>query len=279
MAWFLNIIKPQINNTTSKESEVPANLWKLCPGCNEMIYFKEWEQNLCVCKICNFHERISCLKRLNYTATEIIALINIEQKCHDPLNFKDKISYKTRLKEACEKTNLTDAAISAHIKINESEAVAFIMDFNFIGGSMGSYVGNLFYESANYAIEKKLPLIAFTASGGARMQEGIISLMQMPKTVMAVKKLEENNIPYIVILTDPTTGGVIASFAMLADFTIAEPNALIGFTGARVIEETMNIKLPANFQRSEFQLNHGFVDEIIQRFDLQNRLSALLKLI
>lgn len=277
MGWFLNLVKPKIQSNS--ESTIPANLWHSCPGCNEMIFAKEWEAALCVCPKCNFHQRISATARITMLADTKPKWITLPVAKDDPLRFKDTLFYKDRLKDARKKTNLHDAVNAAEIAIDGSKAVIFAMDFNFIGGSMGANVGSAFLKCAELAVAKGVPLIAVTASGGARMQEGIISLMQMPKTVMACELLREREIPYIVVLTDPTTGGVIASFAMLGDITLAEPNALIGFTGPRVIEETMQIKLGEGFQRAEFQLDHGFVDNIVHRADLKKELGKIIKLL
>ncbi len=274
MGWFLNLVKPKIQSNT--ESNSPANLWHACPSCSEMIFAKEWELALCVCPKCNFHERISAIARINMLSDVKPKMISLPVFKDDPLGFKDTQNYKDRLKDARKKTQIHDAAIAAEISLDGNKAILFVMDFNFIGGSMGQYVGSAFLQSANLAIAKNIPLIAVTASGGARMQEGIISLMQMPKTVLACQFLRENDVPYIVVLSDPTTGGVIASFASLGDITLSEPNALIGFTGPRVIEETMQIKLEEGFQRSEFQLSHGFVDAIVHRSEMKKELTKIL---
>lgn len=274
MGWFLNLVKPQIQSNA--ESNTPANLWRTCPSCHEMIFAKEWEACLFVCPKCKFHERISAQLRINMLSDTKPKWITLQNFKDDPLNFKDTQNYKDRLKDARKKTDMQDAVLAAEISMNGNKAIMFAMDFAFIGGSMGVYVGSAFLQCVQLAIAKNMPMIAITSSGGARMQEGIISLMQMPKTVLACELLRENDIPYIVVLADPTTGGVIASFAMLGDITLTEPNALIGFTGPRVIEETMQIKLDPEFQRSEFQLAHGFVDSIIHRADLKRELSKIL---
>ena len=273
MGWFFNLVKPKIQ--FNAESNVPQNLWHLCEKCGEMIFAKEWESELFVCPKCNFHERIGAHQRISMLADDI-KWLKMPVLKDDPLNFKDTKNYKDRLKEARNKTNLHDAALAAEIKLEGREAIIFAMDFNFIGGSMGEFVGSAFLQCAQHAIAKNIPMIAVTASGGARMQEGLLSLMQMPKTTLACELMRENDIPYIAVLSDPTTGGVIASFAMLADITLAEPNALLGFTGPRVIEETMQIKLEPEFQKSEFQLSHGFIDAIVHRAELKKELIKIL---
>lgn len=228
MGWFLNVVKPKIQSNV--ESNTPANLWHSCPQCNEMVFMKEWEAALCVCPKCNYHARISATERLSMLSDIKPRMINLPKFKDDPLNFKDTQAYKDRLKDARSKTQTHDAVLAAEVSLDGNKAIVFVMDFNFIGGSMGEYVGSAFAQCVQIAVAKNIPLIAVTASGGARMQEGIISLMQMPKTVLACETMRENDVPYIVVLTDPTTGGVIASFAMLGDITLAEPGALIGST-------------------------------------------------
>jgi acetyl-CoA carboxylase carboxyl transferase subunit beta len=277
MGWFLNLVKPKIQ--LNNESNIPNNLWKGCPQCSEMVFGKEWEAALCVCPKCGFHERIGSRKRIEMLSCTKPKFIPLQSVQDDVLAFKDIITYKDRLKEARAKTGTQDAVLAAEITIEGSKAICFAMDFNFIGGSMGVYVGSAFLQSVELAVKKNLPFIAITASGGARMQEGLFSLMQMPKTILACEILQNRGAPYIVVLTDPTTGGVMASFAMLGDITLAEPNALIGFTGPRVIEETMQIKLDAGFQRSEFQLKHGFIDNIVHRADLKAELAKILQVL
>ena len=278
MGWFLNLVRPKVKSIN--DSAMPENLWQACKSCNEMIFMKEWDASLWVCPSCGFHERIGAKKRIEILADgNNIDWINLSFGKDDPLKFEDSRSYKDRLKEAREKTGLKDAVLGATLKFGENKAVVFAMDFSFIGGSMGANVGAAFEKCVKTALSKNIPLVAVTASGGARMQEGLISLMQMPKTAMACQLMRDRGIPYIVILTDPTTGGVIASFAMLGDITIAEPNALLGFTGPRVIEQTMGIKLPEGFQRSEFQLKHGFVDYIVHRSELNQELEKIIKIL
>jgi len=276
MGWFLNLVKPKIQSNT--ESSVPDNLWTQCQNCHEMVFSAEWETALCVCPKCNFHARLSANKRIDFLADtkKIIDLLKVKD---DPIGFKDTSIYKDRLRDARKRTGLNDAIVAAEVTMDGNKAIVFVMDFGFIGGSMGSAVGTAFLQCAQIAIAKDVPLVAFIASGGARMQEGIISLMQMPKTVYACEILRQRGVPYIVVLSDPSTGGVMASFASLGDVTFAEPNALIGFTGPRVIEETMQIKLDEGFQRSEFQLEHGFVDAIIHRSDLKKELVKVIEIL
>lgn len=277
MGWFLNLVKPKIQSNS--ESNVPSNLWHACGSCSEMVFAVEWEAALFVCPKCDFHERIGAIRRIAMLSDNKPKWITLPITKDDPIKFKDTVFYKDRLKEARRKTGMQDAVSGAEITIDGNKAIIFAMDFNFIGGSMGSAVGSAFLQCVELAASKNLPLIAVTASGGARMQEGIISLMQMPKTVFACEILRSRDVPYIVVLTDPTTGGVIASFAMLGDITIAEPNALIGFTGPRVIEETMQIRLEPGFQRSEFQLEHGFIDAIVHRSDLKKELAKIIEIL
>jgi acetyl-CoA carboxylase carboxyl transferase subunit beta len=274
MGWFLNLVRPKIRS--NNDSAIPENLWKSCSACNEIVFIKEWESSLYVCPACNFHERIGAKLRIEMLSHGKPDWINLPIMKDDPLKFKDQKSYKDRLRDARAHTDLKDAVLAAQIKLNGNSAIVLAMDFGFIGGSMGANVGAAFAKCAEIAATKKIPLIAVTASGGARMQEGVISLMQMPKTAMACNFLKERGVPYIVVLTDPTTGGVLASFAMLGDITIAEPNALLGFTGPRVIEETMGIKLEPGFQKSEFQFKHGFIDCVVKRSDLKYELGKII---
>lgn len=277
MGWFLNLVRPKIKS--KQDSAIPENLWKVCPQCSEMIFMKEWESSLFVCSKCNFHDKMDAISRIHMISDSLPKWITPPNVKDDPIKFIDQKSYKDRLKEARLKTGQKDASIGAECIIEGNPATVFAMDFSFIGGSMGTHVGATFIKCIEHSISKNIPLVAITASGGARMQEGILSLMQMPKTVMGRQELSERGIPYIVILTNPTTGGVIASFAMLGDITIAEPGALIGFTGPRVIEETMGIKLPKDFQSAEFQKDHGFVDCIIPRNELKKELGKAISLL
>lgn len=275
MAWF----KKKKDIVTEKKVKIPEGLWVKCDNCKEIIYKKEIEKNLQICPKCNYHFRISALERINLLADEGSFLeIDQDMSSTDPLNFKDIIPYKNRLKENKEKTGLNEAAIYGTASINQRPVVLAIMDFSFMGGSMGSVVGEKITRAAELALEKKIPLITVASSGGARMQEGMFSLMQMAKVSAALSRLKEAAVLYISILADPTFGGVTASFAMLGDIIIAEPRSLIGFAGPRVIEQTIKQQLPENFQRAEFLLEHGMIDLIVYRKDMKNTLFRLIDL-
>ncbi len=276
MNWLTNFVKPKLTSLV-KRRDVPEKLWKNCISCGNMIHHRDLKENLYVCVNCNYHFRMSAEDRIklffedkNYTE------INPDKIKDDPLKFVDKKKYKDRLKEYRKKTNRDDAFILVKGKIKDKEIVSGIMNFEFMGGSMGRAVGGAIVKGAKIAIENKVPYIIVTSSGGARMQEGIISLMQMPRTIAAVDLLNENNIPYIVILTEPTTGGVTASFAMLGDITIAEQGATIGFAGKRVIQDTIREELPIDFQKAEYLKDHGMVDIVSHRKDLKETLYKVL---
>ena len=269
MSWLSNFVRPKIRALV-KKSDTPNNLWVKCNGCEQMVYHKDLKETLSVCPTCSYHMKMSARQRLNWILDEETILeINIPQTILDPLKFKDNKRYTDRLKVSKEKTQNKDAIIIASGQIGGNNAVVAALDFNFMGGSMGVAVGEGFLAAAKEAVNLNAPLVVFTSSGGARMQEGIFSLMQLPRTVIAVNKLKENNIPYIVVLTDPTTGGVSASFAMLGDVTYAEPGALIGFAGPRVIQSTVHETLPEGFQTSEYLLEHGMIDDVISRKNLK----------
>ena len=251
--------------------------WIKCPQCKTLIHSDELAKNLKVCPHCGYYFRMSAKERVNSLLDEIYSIdLFPELEPIDFLNFKDTKRYKDRLKESQSKTNLKDAMIISYGKLINKEVVLGVMDFSFMGGSMGSVVGAKFVRGAEYAIMKKIPFIVVTASGGARMQESILSLMQMAKTAIAVERLNKAGIPYIVILTDPTMGGVSASFAFLGDIIIAEPNSLIGFAGPRVIQETIRQELPKGFQRAEFLLEKGQIDLIVERKNLKRILYTLI---
>jgi|TARA_B110000444_G_scaffold236363_1_gene248190 acetyl-CoA carboxylase carboxyl transferase subunit beta len=270
MSWLSNFVRPKIRALV-KKSDTPNNLWVKCNGCEQMVYHKDLKETLSVCPTCSYHMKMSARQRLNWILDEETILeINIPQTILDPLKFKDNKRYTDRLKVSKEKTQNKDAIIIASGQIGGNNAVVAALDFNFMGGSMGVAVGEGFLAAAKEAVNLNTPLVVFTSSGGARMQEGIFSLMQLPRTVIAVNKLKENNIPYIVVLTDPTTGGVSASFAMLGDVTYAEPGALIGFAGPRVIQSTVHETLPEGFQTSEYLLEHGMIDDVISRKNLKS---------
>ena len=270
MSWLSNFVRPKIRALV-KKSDSPNNLWVKCNGCEQMVYHKDLKETLSVCPTCSYHMKMSARQRLNWILDEETILeINIPQTILDPLKFKDNKRYTDRLKVSKEKTQNKDAIIIASGQIGGNNAVVAALDFNFMGGSMGVAVGEGFLAAAKEAVNLNTPLVVFTSSGGARMQEGIFSLMQLPRTVIAVNKLKENNVPYIVVLTDPTTGGVSASFAMLGDVTYAEPGALIGFAGPRVIQSTVHETLPEGFQTSEYLLEHGMIDDVISRKNLKS---------
>ncbi len=277
MNWLTNFVKPKLTSLV-KRKDVPEKLWNNCISCGNMIHHKDLRDNLRVCMNCNYHFRMSAEDRVKLFFNDgEYNEISLDDISDDPLNFTDKKKYKDRLKEYRKKTNREDAFILIQGKINDKEIVSGLMNFEFMGGSMGRAVGAAIVKGAKIAIEKKLPYVIVTSSGGARMQEGIISLMQMPRTVAAVNLLNEHNIPYIVILTEPTTGGVTASFAMLGDITIAEQGATIGFAGKRVIQDTIREELPIDFQKAEYLKDHGMVDIVSHRKDLREVLYKVLQ--
>lgn len=279
MSWLTNYIHPKLSQAKT-QFDIPDNLWIKCDKCRSLIFRKELENNLYVCPYCGFHLYLSPEKRFDLIFDNgKYQLLPEIKTTDDPLNFKDLKDYKQRLKEAREKTKQTDAFVSAFGSICGQDVIVGILDFAFIGGSMGTFVGEAFFNAIKIALERDLPFITITASGGARMQEGILSLMQMAKTTMAVKLLKNKHIPYIVVLTNPTTGGVSASFAMLGDYTIAEKDALIAFAGARVIKETIRADLPQGFQKAEYLKQHGMIDFITERKDLKVNLGILLNLL
>ena len=253
------------------------NLWHKCAKCGTMVFAKEWEENYNVCPRCNHHDRIGPAKRFEqlFDAAEFELIPGPEVR-EDPLRFKARERYTEKLKEARAKTGERDALINAKGKIGGHPVVLGVQDFAFMGGSMGIAVGAAFLTGIRAAIAGNCPYVILTASGGARMQEAILSLMQLPRTTVAIAELKEAGLPYIVVLTDPTTGGVTASYAMLGDVQIAEPGALIGFAGQRVIEQTIREKLPEGFQRAEYLLEHGMIDMVVPRSELKDRLALLL---
>jgi acetyl-CoA carboxylase carboxyl transferase subunit beta len=259
-----------------QKRETPDNLWVKCPRCNEMLFTKEYEANLSVCPRCNHHGRIGATARLEQVMDAGYKLIDLPAVRQDPLKFRDQKRYADRLKQARAKTGQEDAFLVAEGKIEEEPAVVGVQDFSFMGGSMGMAVGTAFCAGAERALSRKCPYIVFTAAGGARMQEGILSLMQMPKATVMTRRLKEAGLPFVVVLTDPTTGGVTASYAMLGDVHIAEPGALIGFAGQRVIQETIREQLPEGFQRAEYLHKHGMVDMVVPRAALRERLAQII---
>jgi acetyl-CoA carboxylase carboxyl transferase subunit beta len=256
--------------------DTPDNLWHKCRECGAMVFTREWEENLNVCPRCEHHGRIGPKRRFQLILDPGFTLVAPPQVREDPLKFRDSKRYTDRIKEARQKTGEQDALLNARGTIDGRKAVVGVQDFAFMGGSMGMGVGAAFVAGARAAIEHGSPYIIFTAAGGARMQEGILSLMQMPKSTVAIAELREAGLPYIVVLTDPTTGGVTASYAMLGDLHVAEPGALIGFAGQRVIESTIREKLPEGFQRAEYLLDHGMVDMVVHRKELKARLALLI---
>ncbi len=259
------------------KKETPDNLWIKCGSCAQMIYTKEYDENLSVCPACGNHGRIGPTARFNHLFDEgsWTALTN-PKTVEDPLKFRDSKKYIDRLKAARTETGQVDALINAKGKIDSQPLVIGVQDFAFMGGSMGIAVGEAFIAGVRAAIEAHCPYVIFTASGGARMQEGILSLMQMPKMTVGVQMLRDAGLPYIVVLTDPTSGGVMASYAMLGDVHIAEPRATLAFTGRRVIENTIREKLPDDFQTSEYLLDHGMIDMVVARADLRGTLGRLI---
>jgi len=276
MAWF----KKSKEVKTDKKIKIPEGLWVKCDSCKEIIYKKEIDKNLKICPKCNYHFRISAKERIKLFVDEgSFVEIDSGLASNDPLNFKDKIPYRDRLGENREKSGLEEAAISGEAIVEGFPVIMVIMDFAFMGGSMGSVVGEKVMRAAETALERKIPLITVASSGGARMQEGIFSLMQMARVSAAIAKLNESGILYISILADPTFGGVTASFAMLGDVIIAEPRSLIGFAGPRVIEQTIKQQLSEDFQRAEFLLEHGLIDIVVDRKALKKTIGQIIGLL
>lgn len=279
MNWLTNFVRPKIRALV-KQAEQPESLWFKCPSCGQMIFHRDLDENLYVCQHCDHHLRVDVKKRLammfdggSYNRIELpVAVV-------DPLKFRDRKRYTERLKEAQTKSGEQDAIIVAHGTMGGHKVVIAAFDFSFMGGSMGVAVGEGLVAAAKLAVLQDAPLIVVPASGGARMQEGILSLMQLPRTVIAVEEVKEAGLPYIVLLTDPTTGGVTASFAMLGDIHLAEPGALIGFAGQRVIEQTVRESLPEGFQRAEYLKDHGIVDMVVPRHKLRETLIRLIDLL
>ncbi len=275
MAWFLRT-KQNIDNQKSKE--MPNGLWTKCPSCKEVIYKDQLEEELYTCFKCGHHFRIGSNDYLNIIFDkDSFVETNTDIKSADPLEFTDTKPYPQRIEEGDKKTGLNDSVTSGYGTVDGRKLSAAFMNFNYIGGSLGAVAGEKIYRAAKYSLDNRVPLLVLSASGGARMQEAAYSLMQMAKTSAILGELAENKIPYISFLTDPTTGGVSASYAMLGDVNIAEPGALIGFAGPRVIEQTIRKKLPQGFQRAEFLLEHGFLDMIVKRQDLKTKISELIK--
>lgn len=277
MSWLKKLFPAKIRTGTSQRKGVPEGLWVKCLGCNAVLYRAELVKNLSVCASCNYHHRLTARERiaqfLDEAGQEEIAA-NLEPV--DRLKFRDSKKYKERISQAQKSTGEKEAIIVVKGTLKRQPVVVSAFEFNFIGGSMGATVGEKFVRAVQLAIAEKRGYICFTASGGARMQEGLFSLMQMAKTSTALARFAETNLPFIVVLTDPTLGGVSASFASLGDIIIAEPNALIGFAGPRVIEQTVRQTLPEGFQRAEFLLEHGHIDMVVQRKELRDSVAELV---
>jgi acetyl-CoA carboxylase carboxyl transferase subunit beta len=273
MSW-LNRVRQNIPFLPKRETQ--DVLWHKCPQCDAMLFTKEFEENASVCPKCGHHGRIGPARRFELLLDPGYTLLPTPQVREDPLRFRDTKRYSDRIKAARTQTAEQDALVTARGSIEGERAIVAVQDFAFMGGSMGLGVGAAFVAGVRAAIAERCPYVIFTAAGGARMQEGILSLMQMPKTTVAIAELKEAALPYIVVLTDPTTGGVTASYAMLGDVHVAEPGALIGFAGQRVIESTIREKLPEGFQRAEYLLDHGMVDMVVARKDLRGRLAQLI---
>jgi acetyl-CoA carboxylase carboxyl transferase subunit beta len=279
MSWITNFVRPKIKALMTKQ-DIPDNLWQKCPGCQTMLHHQELIKNLNVCHHCNHHLRMGVMERIEMLFDPgHHQIIELPKSPVDPLKFRDKKKYTDRLKDAQAKTKRKDAIVVAQGTINGETAVVAAFDFAFMGGSMGAAVGDGLLTAARLAVMLKAPFIVIPASGGARMQEGMLSLMQMPRSVVAVELVKEAKLPYIVILTDPTTGGVSASFAMLGDIHIAEPSAQIGFAGVRVIQETIRESLPEGFQTAEYLRDHGMVDLVVPRGELRAQLSTIINLL
>ena len=273
MTWF----KKGKEVKTEKKIKIPEGLWVKCDSCREIIYKKEIDKNLKICPKCNYHFRISARERIQLLVDDdSFTEINTGLSSTDPLGFRDKVPYRERLEENKKKSELEEAAVSGEATIAEHPVVVVIMDFSFMGGSMGSVVGEKVVRAAEVALEQKKPLITVASSGGARMQEGIFSLMQMARVSAAIARLSDGGGLYLSVLADPTFGGVTASFAMLGDIIIAEPRSLIGFAGPRVIEQTIKQQLPDDFQRAEFLLDHGMIDAVVDRRELRRTLGQII---
>lgn len=279
MNWISNYVRPKINSLFSRR-EVPENLWTKCPNCGTMLFHRELRDSLNVCNTCDHHMAISPRARFaTLFDGGVYTDVQVPEPVVDPLQFRDQKRYPDRLKAAVKATEEAEAMLVGEGEMGRTPIIAAAQDFSFMGGSMGMYVGNAIVAAAERAVEMGRPLILFSAAGGARMQEGILSLMQMPRTTVAVQMLREAKLPYIVVLTHPTTGGVTASYAMLGDVQIAEPNALICFAGPRVIEQTIGEKLPEGFQRAEYLLEHGMLDRVTHRKHLREELITITRML
>ncbi|CAH2397331.1 acetyl-CoA carboxylase, carboxyltransferase subunit beta [Mesorhizobium ventifaucium] len=280
MNWITNYVRPKINSMLGRRTDMPENLWIKDPETGEMVFHKDLEQNQFVIPSSGHHMKISAKERLRFFFDDgKYEMLENPKVVQDPLKFRDEKRYTDRLKEAKAKTGLEDAIINALGTVEGLPVVVTVQDFAFMGGSLGMAAGDAIVRGFEVAVQRKRPLILFAASGGARMQEGILSLMQLPRTTIGVDRLKEAGLPYIVVLTNPTTGGVTASYAMLGDVHIAEPGALIGFAGPRVIEQTIREKLPDGFQRAEYLMEHGMVDMVVSRLEMRQTIARLLKML
>ncbi len=279
MNWISNYVRPKINSLFSRR-EVPENLWSKCTECGTMLFHRELSDNLNVCPSCDHHMAITPRERFGHLFDGgIFTEVKVPDAVVDPLHFRDQKKYPDRMKAAQKASGEKEAVLVAEGQIHRTPIVALAQDFSFMAGSMGMYVGNAMIAAAQTAVKHQRPLVVFSAAGGARMQEGILSLMQMPRTTIAVQMVKEARLPYVVVLTHPTTGGVTASYAMLGDVQIAEPNALICFAGPRVIEQTIREKLPEGFQRAEYLLDHGMLDRVTHRKKLRDELTTILRML
>jgi acetyl-CoA carboxylase carboxyl transferase subunit beta len=279
MNWISEWALPKIKTLFGAPREMPENLWHKCPSCEKMLFQNDLEASLRVCTHCGHHMRLSARQRLDATLDEGWQRAEVEKVPVDPLRFKDQRRYAERLKEAQTKSGMDDAVLVGHGTLEGQRAVVAVFEFAFMAGSMGAGVGEALVTAARLAVLQDAPLVVFASSGGARMQEGAVSLMQMPRTVIATQMVKDAGLPFIVVLCDPTTGGVTASFAMLGDIQIAEPGALIGFAGARVIEQTVREKLPEGFQRAEYLLANGILDMVVKRGEMRATLARLVRLL
>ncbi|MER9891090.1 acetyl-CoA carboxylase, carboxyltransferase subunit beta [Mesorhizobium sp. M0119] len=280
MNWITNYVRPKINSMLGRRTDMPENLWIKDPETGEMVFHKDLEQNQFVIPSSGHHMKISAKERLKFFLDDgKYETLENPKVVQDPLKFRDEKRYLDRLKDAKAKTGMEDAIINALGAVEGLPVVVTVQDFAFMGGSLGMAAGDAIVHAFEVALQRKRPLILFAASGGARMQEGILSLMQLPRTTVGVDRLKEAGLPYIVVLTNPTTGGVTASYAMLGDVHIAEPGALIGFAGPRVIEQTIREKLPEGFQRAEYLMEHGMVDMVVSRLEMRQTIARLLRML
>ncbi len=280
MNWLTSFVRPKIRALVGEKKDIPDNLWEKCPGCSAMLFKREMEDNMNVCRACGFHLKLAPIKRLESLFDDgAYKNVEVPKVLIDPLKFRDQKKYADRLKDAQNKTKRQDAIVVGEGTVSGVKTVIAVFDFGFMGGSMGMGVGEAIVTAARRAVATQSALVVLPASGGARMQEGALSLMQMPRSIIAAGQVKDAGLPFIVVLTDPTTGGVTASFAMVGDIHIAERGAQIGFAGARVIESTIRETLPPGFQRAEYLMDHGMVDIVVERKDLRDTLGRVLRLL